>query len=134
MTALIDTHVLLWWFTDPDCLSAKTRDWIENSITSQEGRILLSPVSLWELENKRVRGKLALEIPVQRWLPQLVRLPGLQLIDTNAEIWITAAAMDWSHRDPADRIIAATAIVHQVPVVTIDRKFHAADSPVKAVW
>ena len=56
---------------------------------------------------------------------------------TSAEVllvdWLVVAEMDWENRDPADRIIAATAIRPGVTVVTVDEKFHGEGSPVKAV-
>jgi PIN domain nuclease of toxin-antitoxin system len=58
----------------------------------------------------------------------------MQVVDVIPEIWLLAADLDWTHRDPADRIIAATALLHGVPVLTKDQVFHAEDSPVKAVW
>ncbi len=50
------------------------------------------------------------------------------------ELWMRMAELEWSHRGPADRLIAATALLHDVPVLTKDRRFHAADSLVEAVW
>ncbi len=134
MTALIDTHALLWWLSDPSHLSLRVRQWLEDCKANGNGQILLSSVTLWEIEDKRLRGKLHLQAPVSTWLEDLVEIPCFELIDTTAEIWLTTASLSWNHRDPADRIIAATALAHQVPVVTRDRKFHAADSPVKAIW
>jgi PIN domain nuclease of toxin-antitoxin system len=61
-------------------------------------------------------------------------VPWIEIVDTDSKTWLLAAELDWSHRDPADRIIAATALIHGVPVLTKDRVFHGKDSPVKAVW
>jgi PIN domain nuclease of toxin-antitoxin system len=49
-------------------------------------------------------------------------------------LWLATAELKWSHRDPADRMIAATARRFGMAVLTTDGKFHDEDSPVKAVW
>jgi len=55
-------------------------------------------------------------------------------VDADAEDWMSAAELPWTHRDPADRLIAAIALNRHVPVLTKDAVFHATGCPVKAVW
>lgn len=133
MTAVIDTHTLLWWLASPDSLSSTVAK-VFKSWENGSGEALVCGVSLWELEDKRLRGKLALQFPVRSWLPEIEAIPWMRLLETTPEIWLDAAGLNWQHRDPADRIIAATGLSHSVPVLTKDRRFHDADSPVKAVW
>lgn len=130
---VIDTHVLLWWLTDIRMLSAVARDIMKNC-EAGKGDCVLSGVSLWELEQKRRKGRLSLSNPVRTWLPKLQQLDFVELTGTSADQWLAAAELDWAHNDPADRLIAATALVRGVSVLTKDRVFHASDSPVKAVW
>jgi PIN domain nuclease of toxin-antitoxin system len=133
MMAVVDTHALLWWLSAPDSLSPAAAEcfaaWENGS-----GEALICSVSLWELEDKRLRGKLALQSSVRDWLPEIAGIPWLRLLETTPEIWLDAAGLDWAHRDPADRLIAATALAHQIPVLTKDRLFHEAGSPVEAIW
>ncbi len=130
---LFDTHVLFWWLGDPLRLSALAREWTEQSGPDPKV-ILISTVTLWELEYKRRAGKLSFKTPLREVWPSLKRMPGVEWVSPTAEDWLLAAELDWSHRDPADRLIAASAINRGVPVLTKDRKFHDSDSPVKAVW
>jgi PIN domain nuclease of toxin-antitoxin system len=130
---VIDTHTLLWWLTDSAKLSAAARDFMTACETGNE-RCVLAGVSLWELELKRRKGSLALPGPVRTWMSRLKQLDFLELTGTSFELWLATAELDWSHRDPADRLIAATALQRGVPVLTKDRCFHAPDSPVSAVW
>jgi len=83
---------------------------------------------------KERRGQFCPRIPVSEWPSFLSRVPWIEVVETDSAIWLSAAELDWSHRDPADRIIAATAIAFGIPVLTKDRAFHAEDSPVEAVW
>jgi PIN domain nuclease of toxin-antitoxin system len=130
---VLDTHTLLWWLSNDPALSALARDRIQ---ACREGRgyLIISGVSLWELEWKRRLGKLALPGSVRPWLPRLRGLRGVLLEGISFDRWVAMAELDWDHRDPADRLIAATALEHDVPVLTKDRVFHADDSPVDAVW
>jgi len=130
---LFDTHVLYWWLGEPSRLSAVARGWTEQT-SSNPKIILISTVILWELEYKRQAGKLSLKTSLREAWPTLKIMPGVEWISPNAEDWLTAAELGWSHRDPSDRLIAAIALNRGVPVLTKDGKFHESDSPVKAVW
>lgn len=130
---VIDTHVLLWWLTDIEMLSATARTFMKRC-EAGETRCVITGVSLWELEHKRRKGRLSLSNPIRTWLPKLRQLDFMELAETSVEQWLIAAEIDWSHNDPADRLIAATALSRNVPVLTKDRVFHTSDSPVLAVW
>jgi PIN domain nuclease of toxin-antitoxin system len=130
---LFDTHVLYWWLGEPSRLSAVARDWTEQTSPNPK-IILISTVTLWELEYKRQAGKLSLKTSLREAWPTLKLLPGVEWISPTAEDWLMAAELGWSHRDPADRLIAAMALNRAVQVLTKDGKFHESDSPVKAVW
>ena len=51
-----------------------------------------------------------------------------------SDLWLDLAELAWDHQNPADRMIAVTALKLGLPVLTKDRKFHESDSPVMAVW
>ena len=130
---VIDSHVLYWWLDGHRRLSRKAAAFFEACCAGDAG-CLLSPVSLWEFALKERRGKFEASRPVREWPTYLGRLGWLELKPTTVEIWLLAAELDWKHRDPADRIIAATALHHRVPVLSKDRVFHLKSSPVEAVW
>jgi PIN domain nuclease of toxin-antitoxin system len=130
---VIDSHVLYWWLDGFPRLSKRALDVLENAAV--EGALLkIAAVTLWEFADKERQGKFVSRQPVAMWPKLLHDVAWLKMVDTSAEIWLTAAALDWDHRDPADRIIAATALIHGVPVLTKDRVFHEKGCPVKAVW
>ncbi len=130
---VIDSHVLLWWLTDAGKLSTRAGDFL-TSCEAGEQQCVLAGVSLWELEHKRRKGRLPLANPVRTWLPKLQALEFVKLTGTSLDLWLSAAELAWTHRDPADRLIAATALARGVSVLTKDRRFHAPDAPVSAVW
>lgn len=94
----------------------------------------MASVTFWEMRLKERRGRIEPKTPVESWPRVLGAIAPIQIIDTSPTIWIRSANLRWDHKDPADRIIADTALVHGVPVLTKDRAFHEADSPVEAVW
>ena len=121
MKALLDTHVLIWWLDDPDRLSPAQRGVVEAA--SPESPLLVSDISLWEVAMLHNLGHIALTIPLREWLdkataPPLVRRQGISPAIAAA----LAALPDSFHRDPADRILAATALVLGATLLTQDRR------------
>ena len=96
--------------------------------------VIVSTVTFWEMRLKERRGMIEPRQPVQAWQDVMGRHPGFRFISTDTAIWILSADLAWDHKDPADRIIAATALRLGVPVLTKDARFHRPDSPVEAVW
>ncbi|GEM_PF-743563 len=129
----LDSHTLLWWLERSPELSHTARQILE---AAEDGDRLfyVSGVSFWELYRKELRGTLRPRISVRRWPALLERISWLRVVAESPEIWLRMAELDWAHQDPADRLIASVALIHGTPVLTRDRRFHASDSPVKAVW
>lgn len=57
----------------------------------------------------------------------------MQLVPVDASLWLRTAALAWDHRDPADRVIVATALEKKLPVLSKDSSLHAFDG-VKCLW
>jgi len=133
MAMVIDSHTLLWWLDGDPRLSAKAGQLLENE-SAEPGSMIVSAVTFWELRLKEVRGSLTPRKPVNTWPELIRRLPHMRIEEVRVGHWLQVAEMDWENRDPADRIIAVTALHLGVPVVTADGKFHREGSPVAAVW
>jgi len=129
----LDSHTLLWWLERSPELSPAARELLDQA-GDGERVFYVTGVSFWELYRKELQGTLQPRISVLRWPALLERIPWLRLVAETPDIWLRMAELDWKHQDPADRLIAATALRHGVSVLTRDRRFHAADSPVEAVW
>ena len=126
MMVLLDTHVLLWWLDDPARLSAAQREVVLSA--DIESPLLVSDISLWEVATLHSLGRIRLATPLREWLdnavaPPLVRRQGISPA-VAAEV---AALPDSFHRDPADRILVATARVLGVTLLTQDRRIVDAD-------
>jgi PIN domain nuclease of toxin-antitoxin system len=70
---------------------------------------------------KARRGKLKFDRPYTAWLDQaLLEDPRIELLALVPRIAIAAVDLNWAHTDPADRLIVASAQVHEAPLITAD--------------
>jgi PIN domain nuclease of toxin-antitoxin system len=130
---ILDSHSFLWWLEGDERLSATAEKIFEEGRRGKR-QLILNPVTFWELRLKELKGTLQVRTPVSLWPRILEDLPWIEVIDVGADLWMALAELKWAHRDPADRLIAATALKYGVPVLSKDGKFHQEDSPVEAVW
>lgn len=116
---VLDTHVVVWWVSGSKPLSARAKREIRSA--QADGRLGASAISLLEIATAVRRGRLVLGSPLDRWCADLARLPELQIQAVTAEIARVAGSFDASAPgDPADRIIAATALALGAKLVTAD--------------
>ncbi len=127
---VLDTHVWLWWNSEPDKLSPTAAAAIEG--TEEIG---VCPISCWELSMKVARGRLILDRQIQAWVDRSLSRPRVRLLPITAQIAVIAGQIDRRsfHGDPADRLIVATALAHAADLVTKDQKIRAS-SHVKSLW
>ena len=129
---VLDTHVLLWWVSNPEQLSKKARSTIERTIL--EGSIYISSISTWEIAMLVERKRLALTMDVKDWITKCEAIPYIKFVPVTNSIAIKAVQLAGNiHNDPADRIIAATAISMGVALVTMDQKLRNYQN-VKTLW
>jgi len=115
---LLDTCALIWLGNGQNELSLEARDAI-----SKAGEVFVSPISLWEISNKCRQGKLLLKMPVRDWFDALFERHSLSVFPLSVEDMILSGELPEHHKDPADRMIIASAPRSRMPVVTTDRNF-----------
>jgi PIN domain nuclease of toxin-antitoxin system len=121
---LLDTHVVLWWLTDDDRLSAEVKEAIDT-----EAEVFLSAASLWEIAIKRSLGKL-------NGPPDLLDVLdrcGLIELPIRCRHAIEAGSLPPLHRDPFDRMLVAQARCDAVTLLSRDPQVLCYDAPIKAV-
>lgn len=118
MKILLDSHAVYWWTIGSDRLSTRARALIEDKTNV----ILVSAVSFYELDNKMRLKKLDLKPQELRAAVTASGLQTLAISDLHAEL---AAAFDWEHRDPWDRILAAQTRLEHCTLVSTDVVFDA---------
>lgn len=113
---VLDTVGLLYWTLTPDLLTAKARRLIADADS-----LIISSISVWEIAVKAKRGRIVLPFSIDDYVARLTRLEKLETKPVNTETWLMSVALDWEHRDPADRVIVATAMLLNCDLITSDR-------------
>ena len=121
MKALLDTHVLLHWLAGHPRLTKGQRSVIEAA--GADNPLWLSEISLWEIATLHELGRITLDRPLREWLESATAPPLVQRVGISPAIAAEVAALPGEiHRDPADRIIIATARVMGCSLLTSDRR------------
>ena len=118
MNLLLDTHIWLWWINQSEELPTKHVDLIENA-----ERVYVSAISCWEVALLKERQRIELPITQSKWFQLALQQAGIICLPLTHSIAIQAASLSHTHRDPADRFIIATALEHQLHIMSFDAKF-----------
>lgn len=121
MKVLLDTHIWWWWITGEAGPSAAQKRVLAR--TSPDAPVLLSDISLWEIATLVSLGRLAVNVPLRDWLENAAAPPLVRRCGVSPAVAAGVAALpDDFHRDPADRIIVATAQVYGATLLTRDKR------------
>jgi PIN domain nuclease of toxin-antitoxin system len=129
---LLDTHALLFLALKPERLSRAAARAIAGAEAGKG--IAISSITLWEIALLIDSGRIVVRGSTETFLKTILQRPRLIVIDLNPEIAALAFQFPSDFpADPADRIIAATARAHGLPLVTKDRRLQ--DSPLlQTIW
>ena len=117
---LVDTHVVIWLAFEEARLSKKARAAILEARLNGEG-LAISDISLFELARAFARERSHLDISVESALTEVERR--FIVLPINSRISLRALGLPPTYpKDPADRIIGATALVEGIPLITADRE------------
>ena len=119
MILLVDAHTLLWWLADDRQLHAEAG----RSIADPANEVLVSAATVWEIEVKRVAGRL--QAPEQ--LLEAIGESGMETLPVTALDAVTAAGLPMHHGDPFDRMLVAQAQRLDALIVSRDHALHAYD-------
>jgi PIN domain nuclease of toxin-antitoxin system len=125
LSFLLDTHIFLWF----DLLSPRLPEQTRSLISRTDQAVYVSAVSFWEIAIKRRDGKL-----VYDGAPRVAAADaGFVELDIDATDAETAGALDWNHRDPFDRMLAAQCLNRSLTLVTADAKLRTRDD-IPILW
>ena len=128
---LLDTHVVLWLTTDPIKLSGKAKSAIEDARKNGDG-LAISDITLLELATLASKGRIQLGITLESFLGQVESR--FVVLPINGRACARAMGLPAAYpKDPADRIIGATALVEGLSLITADREIHRC-RVVHAIW
>src|SRR5688572_2153207 len=112
MQYLLDTHVILWWFTNPEKIHAKARKIIKD----KSNRIFLSAISFWEMAIKKGLGRLTLP----HNLIETATIEGFSILPITAEETIGVSDLPLIHNDLFDKLLIIQAKMHDLVIITRD--------------
>ena len=115
---LLDTHAWAWSLTGYERLSKTAA-----SAILQAESVYVSPISFYEIGQKVRFGKWPQMETYVTQLQSLLQRQGGMVSTLSSEICLRAATLEWTHRDPFDRLLAATAQDQGIPIVSADVAF-----------
>jgi PIN domain nuclease of toxin-antitoxin system len=123
---LLDTHVWLWWNTEPERLSATAR----RQIADAANDVFLSSASVWEMAIKRTLGKLSLPEPVAAYVTRRLATDDIRSLSVTIDHAAAVETLEMLHRDPFDRLLIIQARHEGLRLLTADDVVLAYGSPV----
>ena len=128
MRLLLDTHALLWWFTDDERLTNTARQ----AIADEANEVFVSAASAWEIATKQRLGKLDGVPQAAERFAELVAANGFLQLPVSQSHGLRAGGYRLAHRDPFDRMLAAQSELESLILVTRDPVFEEFGS--RTLW
>jgi PIN domain nuclease of toxin-antitoxin system len=125
MNLLIDTHVFLWWDSQPEKIPSRTLSALEDP----DNTVWLSLVSIWEVQIKTQMGKLALNQSLDS-LVQQQQQNDIQLLPIKLNHILALQPLPYYHKDPFDRLLIAQSIAENLTCVSADSVFKQYNIPI----
>lgn len=118
LNLLLDTHIWLWSRLHPDRLSALVRE----ALVDNDNVLWLSPVSVWETLMLARKGRVELKTDPSQWVTTALATHPFREAPLNFAVAQASESLTLRSNDPADRFLAATAVVYELVLVTADRR------------
>ena len=118
---LLDTHTWVWFVSNPEFLSERALEAIQQAV--REKAVLISSISVWEVALLVKRQRLLLTMETKDWIAATETLSFVSFIPVDNKIALDSVQLPPPlHNDPADRIIIASAIATNAVIITKDEK------------
>lgn len=131
---VLDTHALVWWVNDDQQLSPNARAAIDHERQSEDGIILVSAISAWEIALLVERGRLTLGMNLDDWLDTVREIDGVKFVPVDEMVGVESTRLPGDfHKDPADRMITALARRFNAPLITADENIRRYKH-VRSIW
>ena len=128
MRILLDTHALLWWFSDDLSLTQTARKHIGDA----RNEVLISAATAWEIATKVRLGRLPTGIDLAAEFMAYLNQAGFQVLEITADHGIRAGSLPGPHKDPFDRMLIAQSQAEHLAIVSADLIFD--EYGVRRLW
>ena len=120
MKLLLDTHIF-WWYIEGGNLNEGLFNLIE--ARRKSGSLFVSNISFWEISLLLSKVRVSTMLDYRLWLDLVCKIPGLNFVETSPRIFMNSTFLEgFGEKDPADRIIVATAREHDMHIMSLDKK------------
>lgn len=121
MKLLLDTHVFIWWADEPEKLSSDALA----ALQDENNVLMLSVVSIWEIQIKTQLGKLKLSLTIKELVESQQSANDLQILPVTLAHVLALETLPFHHKDPFDRLLVAQSIEEDATLVSADSKLSA---------
>ncbi|MBI3817165.1 MAG: type II toxin-antitoxin system VapC family toxin [Planctomycetes bacterium] len=122
MKLLIDTHILIYWIQEPERLKKAHEDALD-ACEARKEPIYASMISLWEIAKLIELRRLKESRAPESIFEEIAAADSLQFLPINAQVAVESTRLGANFpRDPADQLIAATARVFGMQLITMDER------------
>ena len=128
MRILLDTHAFIWWDNAPSKLATTARSHCQ----SPGNTLLLSIISVWEMQIKLQIGKMTLPAPLMDIVNNQIKANQLELLPVALSHISALDNLPMHHKDPFDRMLVAQAITEGIPIISADPALM--QYPVTMIW
>ena len=128
---VLDTHVLIYDALTPAKLSPRARKALDSGFAESE--LSCSDISLWEIAMLIARKRLDPAMDARQFIDDLITARTVRVLPISAEIAVLSQSDSFSHGDPANRLIAATALINQAQLVTSDARLRKLKE-ISTIW
>ena len=128
MRLLLDTHTFIWLDNSPDQLSTEARKLLQDT----NNDLLLSIVSVWEIQIKAQLGRLSLKGDLAEVIQEQQEINGIELLPITLRHVLALSELPSHHGDPFDRLLISQSRIEDVTLVSRDRIFSS--YPVDVLW
>ena len=130
---VLDTHILIWWATgDLTKLSPNAISAINQELAG--GEIIISTITAWEIAMLIAKERIVISMDLDEWLSTIAQIEAVKFYAVDNDIAVKSASLPGEfHKDPADRMIVATARKLGCALVTADEKILNYQH-VKTIW
>lgn len=131
---VLDTHAMVWWVNGSEKLSANAKQAINKEVQSENGVVLVSVISAWEVALLVEHERLTLSMNLDDWLETVSQIDGVRFEPVDVAVALESTRLPGEfHKDPADRMITALARHYNVPLITADKRI-SSYKHVRTIW
>ena len=128
---ICDTHVLVFDALAPARLSAKARRRLKDGASA--GQLACADISLWEIAMLIAKGRLEIDEETEPFIQAVLDARGYRVVPITSGIAALSQSADFTQKDPADRLIAATALASGAELLSADQAMKGIPG-LKLVW